>query len=315
MEKSRSHTTDPEQELEEAVLGRPIPSVRPIGDDELPMPPPPKQSYRRSLLASLRELWDRRELVYTLTERDIRVRYRQAVLGAAWALLTPIALMVIFSLVFGRVAGITPPGGVPYPLFSYVALVPWALFSGTIGNAATSAVANSPIVRKVYCPREVFPVAGALSAGFDFLASSLVLLGMLVAYGFYPRLTWLAVPGLLLILLLLAAALGMLVWIVTLFYRDMRHGVPLLVQVLLFASPVAYPLQRITESSFPPVVKTLYVYANPFTPIIDGLRRSVLFGQWPEAGPTVAAAGIALGLAVVSYWIFKRRDALISDIA
>jgi ABC-type polysaccharide/polyol phosphate export permease len=309
-------TSEPpdEQRLEEAAVGQIIPSVRPLGDQDLPSAPPPKQSYRRGMLAGLRELWRHREVMYTLTERDIRVRYKQAVLGAAWALLTPIVLMVLFSIVFGAIARITPPGGVPYPIYSYVCLVPWTLFATGLGSGATSVISNAPIIRKVYSPREAFPISAVMSAAFDFLASSVVLLGMLLAFGFFPMVTWIAALGLLVMLLFLTTALTMLVAIVTAFYRDTRYGVPLILQVLLYATPVAYPLQRVTESGFHPVLKALYVYANPLTPIIDGFRRTILYGQWPELWPTLAALGITLVLTVFSYRYFKRRDALISDV-
>jgi ABC-type polysaccharide/polyol phosphate export permease len=303
-----------EQELEEAAIGHAIPTVRPLTDADLPSEPPPQQRYRQGLLASIREFWAYREVVYTLAWRDVRVRYKQAALGATWALLNPLVLMVIFSLVFGTIARIEWPGGVPYPIGSYVALVPWALFAGSLAYGATSVISNGSIIRKVYCPREAFPVAATLGAGFDFLASSVVLLGMLIAYGYYPRLTWFAALGLLGVLFILTLALTMLVSILTAFYRDTRYGVPLLIQVLLFATPVAYPIERITEGAFSSILKTLYVYGNPLTPIVNGFRRSIIYGQWPEAGPTGAATGVAVGLLLVTYWFFKRKDALISDV-
>jgi ABC-type polysaccharide/polyol phosphate export permease len=303
-----------EQELEEARIGHGIPTVRPLGEDELPARPPSRESFRQGMLEGLRELWRYREVIYTLAWRDIRVRYRQAILGATWALLNPLVLMVLFSLVFGTVAQIRPPGGVPYPIFSYVALVPWALFSGSLNYGSTSVVANSSIIRKVYCPREAFPLAATFGAGFDFLMSSVVLVGMLLAYGYFPTLTWFAALGLIVILYLLSVSLTMLVSIITAFYRDTRYGVPLLVQVLLFATPIGYPLERVTESGLGPVVKTLYVYANPLTPLIDGVRRALLFGEWPQGGPLLSAVGITVALMVFTYWTFKRFDAVISDV-
>ncbi|MGH2652498.1 MAG: ABC transporter permease, partial [Actinomycetota bacterium] len=237
-----------------------------------------------------------------------------AVLGATWALLNPLVLMVIFTLIFGAIAKIKPPQGVPYPVFSYVALVPWALFAGSLAYGATSVISNGSIIRKVYCPREAFPVAATLGAGFDFLASSVVLIGMLLAYGYFPQLTWFAALGLLGVLFILTLALTMLVSILTAFYRDTRYGVPLLIQVLLFATPVGYPIEKFTEGAFSSLLKTLYVYGNPLTPLINGIRQAVIYGRWPEAGPTWAATGVAVGLLLVTYWFFKRKDALISDV-
>lgn len=304
----------PEQELEEARIGHGIPTVRPLRDDELPAPPPPRESYRQGMWAGLKELFRFREVVYTLAWRDIRVRYKQAALGATWALLNPLVLMVLFSLVFGTVARIATPGGIPYPIFSYVALVPWALFSGSMSYGSTSVISNASIIRKVYCPREAFPLAATFGAGFDFLMSSVVLLGMLLAYGFFPTVTWVAALGLIAILYILSVSLTMLVSVTTAFYRDTRYGVPLLVQVLLFATPIGYPLERVMESGLSPVLKTLYVYANPLTPLMDGFRRTLLFGQWPEATPTLVATGITVALMVVAYWTFKRFDSVISDV-
>ncbi|HEX2029994.1 MAG TPA: ABC transporter permease [Actinomycetota bacterium] len=305
----------PEQELEEARIGHGIPTVRPLRDDELPTEPPPRESYRQGMWEGLRELFRFREVVYTLAWRDIRVRYKQAALGATWALLNPLVLMVLFSLVFGVVAGINPPRGVPYPIFSYTGLVPWALFAGSLTYGATAVVSNASIIRKVYCPREAFPLAATFGAGFDFLMSSVVLLGMLLFFGFYPSVTWVAALGLVLILYVLSVALTMLVSIITAFYRDTRYGVPLLVQVLLFATPVGYPLQRVLDSpGLSPLVKDLYVYANPLTPLMDGFRRTLLFDQWPETIPTLVSVAWAVGLMLIAYWTFKRFDAVISDV-
>lgn len=294
-------------------MGRGVPTVRPLTDDDLPSTPPPKESYRQGMIEGLRELWRFREVIYVLAWRDIRVRYKQAALGATWALVNPLVLMVLFTLVFGTIARIQTTGDVPYPVFSYTALVPWALFSGALTYGATAVITNASIIRKVYCPREAFPIAGTLGAGFDFLTSSVVLVGMLLAFGFFPRVTWVAALGLLVILFVLAVSLTMLVSVITAFYRDTRYGVPLIIQVLLFASPVGYPMERATES-LPPFLATLYVYGNPLTPIIDGIRRTVLFGQWPELGPTMASLGITVGLALFSYWTFKQLDVRISDI-
>jgi ABC-type polysaccharide/polyol phosphate export permease len=303
-----------EQELEEARVGHAIPTVAPLRNDELPSDPPPKVSYRRRVPESLRELWRYRETIYTLAERDIRVRYKQAVLGAAWAILNPLVLMVLFSVVFGRIAKIQPPGGVPYPVFSYVALVPWAFFAGAVGYGSTSVLANGPIIRKVYCPREAFPIAAVIGSGFDFLTSSVIVLGMLLFNGYLPTLTWIAVPLLLLTLLVLATALTMLTAVITAFYRDTRYGVPLILQILLYVTPVAYPLQRVIEGDIPGIAKTLYVYLNPLTPIMDGFRRTILYEQWPEMWPFLTAVGITLALTAVSYRLFKRLELVISDV-
>src|SRR5436190_15188527 len=250
----------------EAHLG--IARLQPRTESELPSTPPPKQRYRVSIAHALRGLGRARELVRTFVERDLRVRYRQAALGAAWAIAQPLLLMVVFSFAFGRVAGVGSEGA-PYPLFAYSALVPWGFLTGSVGYGISNIVANAPIVRKIYLPRDVIPVASVLSAGVDFLASGVILLGMLLAYGYGPSVTWLAYPLLFAILSEFALAATFASTLITVYFRDTRFAIPTLLQALLFATPVAYPLARILRT-LPPSLRTAYLYLNPLAPLLDG---------------------------------------------
>jgi ABC-type polysaccharide/polyol phosphate export permease len=300
------------QIAEEEATHRPIPRVRPRTTEELDVEPPARQRYRVPLRSSFRELVASRELLLTFVERDLRVRYKQAVLGGLWAVLQPLMLMVIFTIVFGRIAKI-PHGRVPYPIFSYSTLVAWGFFSGAIAYGTNAIVTNAPIIRKTYCPRELFPISSVLSSGFDFLISSVILLGMLLAYGKTPQLTWLAYPVLLLVLVLLITTLTMIVSAATVYFRDIRYATPMVLQVLLYATPIAYPLGR-AQAALPSGLGALYPYLNPLVPVMDGFRRVLVFGQWPQWAPLGFAAGLsAVGL-FVTYWWYKRIDQSFADV-
>ena len=291
--------------------------VKPRTDDDLEVEPPPRQRYPVHLVACMKEMVRSREVLFTFVERDVRVRYKQAVLGGFWAIVQPLMLMVIFTFVFGKIAKI-PTGGIPYPIFSYTALVPWQLFASSIGYATSSIITNYAMIRKVYMPREVFPFGAVLSSGVDFLASTLILFVMLPLYPphYYPRLTWLAYPLLLLVLLVLATAGALLVAGITVYFRDTRYGMPLILQVLLYATPVAYPLSRFVGSRgvLHGVASTLYPYVNPLSPIMDGFRRVLVEGQWPAWGPFASAAVVSFALMALSYRWYKSVDRNFADV-
>jgi ABC-type polysaccharide/polyol phosphate export permease len=300
------------QVAEEAATHHAIPRVRPRTTAELEGEPPPRQRYRTPVLASLRELVASRELLLTFVERDLRVRYKQAVLGGVWAILQPLVLMVIFTVVFGRIANI-PHGGVPYPIFSYSTLVPWGFFSGAIAYGTNAIVTNAPIIRKTYCPRELFPISSVLSSGFDYLISLAILFGMLLAFGYPPQLTWVAFPLLLLILVLMITVLTMIVSAATVYFRDIRYATPMVLQVLLYATPIAYPLSQ-AKKALPPSLAGLYPYLNPLVPVMDGFRRVLVFGQWPQWAPlSFAGIGSAVALVVTDWW-YKRIDRSFADV-
>jgi lipopolysaccharide transport system permease protein len=255
----------------------------------------------------LRDLWQFRELVYFLAWRDISVRYKQTVLGAAWAIIQPFFTMVVFSLFFGRLAQV-PSDGVPYPIFSYAALVPWQYFATSINNSSNSLVGNANLISKVYFPRLVIPVASILPALVDFAIAFVVLLGMILFYGIIP--TWNIVWLPLLLLLALVTALGVGLWLSALNveYRDIRYTIPFITQFWLFASPVAYPSSMVPE-------QWRWLYAiNPMVGVIEGFRWALL-GTDTAPGPIVAVSTlVALLLLVTGAFYFRRMEKTFADV-
>jgi lipopolysaccharide transport system permease protein len=255
----------------------------------------------------LGELWAHRELLYFLVWRDVKVRYKQTVFGAAWAILQPVLTMVVFSLFFGRLAKV-PSDGVPYPVFSFVALVPWTFFANGLTLSANSLVVNQQLVTKVYFPRIAIPMATVLAGLVDFALAFVVLLGMMVWYGITPTANVLWLP--LLIVLALVTALGVGLWLSALnvLYRDVRYVVPFLTQVWLFATPIAYP-SSLLDSPW----RTLYAL-NPMVGVVEGFRWALL-GTGSRPGPMVAASSLAaLALLVGGAFYFRRMEDTFADV-
>jgi ABC-type polysaccharide/polyol phosphate export permease len=264
---------------------------------------------RIRLIGSIREVWGARALVRTLAERDMRARYKQAALGFGWAMLTPLLLMVVFTVFFQRAATVDT-GDAPYALYAYLGLLPWTFFSSSVSDGALSMVTNNALLNKVYCPREVFPLASIAVAFFDTLLASLALGIIFVVYGYAPRSTSVWAPVLLLVLAAWTVAITLIVSVVTVYLRDLRHALPVLLQVGIFATPVAYGMDKI-----PGTFRTIYGIFNPLGPVIDGLRRCVLYGKspdWDLLGPAAIASFLALG---VFYVTFKRLETGIADVA
>jgi ABC-2 type transport system permease protein/lipopolysaccharide transport system permease protein len=273
--------------------------------------PPPELRYKRkvSIGRAIRDAWGAREITRSLAERQIRSRYKQAVLGFAWSVLTPLVLMFAFSVLFTRVADIDTQG-VPYALFAYVGLVVWTFFSNSVNNAQASIVGNITLINKVPCPREVFPLSAVVQASFDASLSLIALVGLFVIKTFMPRPTSYWVPVLLLVLFAFVIGIAIMVSVLVVYIRDLRTALPLALQFGLFATPVAFGFEVIPEAW-----RGLYSVINPLGPVIDGLRRSVLFGEAPQLEYLgLAAIGAVLYLAG-GYWLFKRMEAGIADIA
>ena len=274
--------------------------------------PPPELRFRRRvrLGAALRELWRARELVFSLAERDLRARYKQAVLGFSWAVVTPLLLMVAFSLVFPRVAKIDT-GGVPYPLFSYLGLVPWAFFSTSVSQGGTNIINNAGLLNKVYCPREVFPIASVAVAAVDGLIATLVLGVLFVVFSFAPQPESYWVPVLLAIQLVFTTGVAMALSSVMVYVRDIRHLLPIALQLGLFATPVAFSLDQLVPAGLQP----LYVALNPLGGVIDAYRRTVLYGRQPDMQLLCIAAISATVMFLAAYAVFKRLETGFADVA
>lgn len=256
----------------------------------------------------LGELWRYRELLYFLIWRDIKVRYKQTVLGAAWAIIQPFFTMVVFSLFFGRLAKV-PSDGIPYPIFAYAALVPWTFFADGLNQSSNSLVGSANLIKKVYFPRLAIPIATVLSGVVDFVLAFAVLLGMMLFYGITPTVNVVWLP--LLLLLALATALGVGLWLSALNvqYRDVRYVVPFLTQVWLFSTPVAYSSTLIEEPW-----RTLYGL-NPMAGVVEGFRWALLGGSATAPGPMILASSLAaLGLLASGAYYFRRMEKTFADV-
>ncbi len=229
----------------------------------------------------VRELWNYRELLFFLAWRDISVRYKQTILGAAWAIIQPFFTMLVFYVFLGKLAQV-PSDGIPYPLFAYTALVPWTFFANGLQESSNSLVGNANLITKVYFPRLVIPMAAVTSGIVDFVLAFIVLLGMMLVYGRAPTLNVVWLP--LFMLLALSAALGVGLWLSALNvqFRDVRYVVPFLIQFWLFATPVAYP-----SSIVPEPWHTLYGI-NPMVGVVEGFRWALLGGT--SSGPLARLA-------------------------
>ena len=277
----------------------------------IPTEPPMRLRFRRrlSIRAFMQELWRSRELLWTLAERDLRVRYKQAVLGAAWAVITPLALMLVFSLFLQRVARFDTEG-MPYPLFSYLGLLPWAFFSSSVSSGGSSLVSNNSLLNKVYCPREVFPLAAIIVAGVDTLVSGIVLALLFIVTGTAPRATSFWVLPLFTIQLVFTVGIALFVSAALVYVRDLRQAIPIALQLGLFATPVAYGIDVI-----PARYHVLYSTLNPLAPVIDGYRRAVLFGQAPSWDLVLPGAATAVVVLVAGYATFKKLETWFADVA
>jgi len=256
---------------------------------------------------NLHDLWEYRELLYFLTWRDIKVRYKQTVLGAAWAIIQPFFTMVVFSLFFGKLAKV-PSDDIPYPIFSYAALVPWTFFANGLSQSSTSLVASANLIKKVYFPRLVVPISAVISGGVDFVLAFVVLLGMMLFYGTVPTAAVVWLP--LLLLLALVTSLGVGLWLTAMNvqFRDVRYAVPFLVQAWMFATPIAYPSSLLDEPW-----RTLYGI-NPMAGVVEGFRWALL-GSETAPGPIVlVSALVAIGLLVSGAFYFRRMEKTFADV-
>jgi lipopolysaccharide transport system permease protein len=256
---------------------------------------------------NLRELWNYRELLYFLTWRDVIVRYKQTALGAGWAIIQPFLTMVVFSLFFGKLANM-PSDGIPYPIFSFAALVPWTFFANGLTQSSNSLVGSANLIQKVYFPRLMIPAASVLGGVVDFVLAFVVLLGMMAFYGVVPSVNVLWLP--LFLLLALATSLGVGLWLSALNvrFRDVRYVVPFITQFWLFATPIAYPSSLLDEPW-----RTLYGI-NPMVGVVEGVRWALLGTQTAPGAMIAVSAVTAVALVVGGAYYFRRMEKAFADI-
>lgn len=255
----------------------------------------------------LRELWEYRELLYFLTWRDIKVRYKQTALGAAWAIIQPFFTMVVFSLFFGKLAKM-PSDGIPYPIFAYAALVPWAFFAGGLGQSSNSLVGSANLIKKIYFPRLAIPISTVLSEVVDFVLAFVVLLGMMLYFRIAPTPNVLYLP--LFMLLALVTSLGVGLWLsaMNVQFRDVRYIVPFITQFWMFATPIAYP-----SSLLPQPWRTVYGI-NPMAGVVEGFRWALLGTNTPPGAMFGVSAAAAIVIMVSGAFYFRRMEKTFADI-
>ena len=255
----------------------------------------------------LREIWEYRELLYFLVWRDVKVRYKQTALGALWAIIQPFFLMAVFSLFFGRLARV-PSDGIPYPIFTYCALLPWQLFAHALGESSNSLIANERLITKVYFPRLVVPIAAVLGGLVDFAVAFVILLIMMAYYSIVP--TWAIITLPVFILLAIMTALGVGLWLSALnvLYRDVRYTIPFLIQIWLFVTPVVYPSSIIPEAWRP-----LYGL-NPMAGVVEGFRWALL-GKTHPPGSLLAVSVLAVSIILTGgLYYFRRMEQEFADV-
>ncbi len=268
---------------------------------------------RRLQTLHLRELWAYRELLYFLVWRDIKVRYKQTTLGAAWAILQPLMTAAVFTIFFGRLAGIASDG-LPYPLFSYSGLLVWMFFAQGLSQSSNSVVGSAQLITKVYFPRLVIPIAAVLSGLVDLAVALPLLAVMMWYYGIWPGMAVLAVPFLALLALVAATGVGLWLSALNVEYRDVRYVVPFLVQLWLFVTPVIYPASvlapRLQRLGLPPWVWGI----NPMAGVVEGFRWAVL--DAPTSPGPIIAASVVVGLALLlsGAWYFRRAERSFADV-
>jgi lipopolysaccharide transport system permease protein len=256
---------------------------------------------------NLNDLWAYRELLYFLTWRDIKVRYKQTALGASWAIIQPLFTMLLFTLFFGKLAKL-PSDGIPYPIFAYAGLLPWTFFSNAVTNSGNSLVGSSNLITKVYFPRMIIPGAAVGAGLVDFAIAFVVLVGLMIYYGVALTPSLLALPLLLALTTLLALGVGMWTSALNVKYRDIRYALPFLIQLWMFASPIIYP------ASLMPQRWRWVLRLNPLTGIIEGYRASLLGRtpfDWPSLGISTV---ITLAILVYSAYSFRRMERTFADI-
>jgi lipopolysaccharide transport system permease protein len=256
---------------------------------------------------NLKEIWDYRELLYFLVWRDVKVRYKQTVIGIGWTILQPLTTMLIFTMIFGNFAKV-PSDGVPYPVFVYTALLPWNLFAGALNRCTVSLVGNANLITKVYFPRLIVPASAVISGIIDFAIAFVFLLGMMLWFNIVPTWDAIALPIFLLLTLITALAVGLWLSALNVRYRDVGHTIPFLIQVWMFLSPVAYPASLVPE-------KWRLLYSlNPMAGVIEGFRWALVGKESPAFELIAISTGIVVALLLGGLVYFKRMERTFADV-
>ncbi len=258
-----------------------------------------------------RELYEYRELLYSLTLREIRVRYKQSLLGVLWAVFVPLAMMLIFTFVFTRalkIEGRIDLGGMPYAVFVYIGLLPWTFFASSLTGSVSSLVANTSLVTKTYCPREAFPLSCVASSAFDFGIASVLLVGVIgyfhftTDWSFQFHATLVFLPVVLMVQIVFTVGMAFLLAMGNLFYRDVRYLFSVLINLWMFVTAVVYPLE-----SWRPFCNFL-INLNPMTPIINAYRQCLIYGEWPLSLPFAYVAVLSVALLMGAWVLFHRLE-------
>jgi len=273
--------------------------------------PPAELRFRRPMQLGgfLRDLWRSRGLVRVLAEREFQSRYKQTVLGIVWALLTPVLLVFVFAVFVNRAFNINT-GDAPYILFAYIGLIPWNFFSFSLSRGGQSLVLDSGVINKVRCPREVFPLSGMASAGIDMGISLFVLGALFIATGYELKTTVVWVPLIFAVQLAFVAGITLVFAILGVYFRDLYQAMPLLLQLGLLATPVAYGIEAIPEKWW-----SVYAAINPLAGVIESYRQTMLYGYAPPWDLLLPAAAAAIVWLVGGYVVFKKLEPGIADVA
>lgn len=288
-----------------------------VKDSPPTTPPSDEQSYRNRRITvirpaarwphlDVRELWQYRELLGALARRDIAVRYKQTSIGVAWAILQPFLTMVVFTIVFGKFANF-PSKGLPYPIFSYSALLPWTYFATAVGIASSSLVSNKALVTKVYFPRILLPLTGVTVPLLDFCVASVVLLGMMAWFDVWPSAAIVLAPVFMLLALLTALGVALLLSAVNVRYRDVPYAIPFIISTWLYFSGVVYSLNGLAEW------QQWLLALNPMTAVISGFQWGVVSTAAPDLGRTLVSIAATGAILVVGLWYFRRSEPRFAD--
>ncbi len=255
----------------------------------------------------LLELWGFRELLFAFTLKEIKIRYKQTILGVAWAILQPAALTVIFTIIFSLFLKVNS-GNVPYPIFAYSALLPWTFFSTAVSFGALSVVNNGGLVTKINFPREILPLSAVGAAFFDFVMASLIFVLMMFIYKTSITPNILFVLIFILAMLLLTTGVALILSTINVLFRDIRFVVPLVLQIWLYITPVIYSFEQVPEKY------RMFVAINPLVGLVQGFRDVTILGKTPDLSLTLFSLCSSLVLFIIGYWFFKKKERIFADV-